>query len=82
MHRSNNKQFSILPIDFFFSLLIFEMQQGPMRQSMMVGAQPGMVPAGLGSIQQPAQPTVLSQPIATDHQNGKNNVQLDPFGAF
>lgn len=54
-----------------------------MRQPMMGGAQAGMVPgAGLGSIPPSGQATMMPQAIPTDHQNGKNNVQLDPFGAF
>lgn len=56
-------------------------QQGmPMRQPMM--GQPGAMPSGMGSgTQQQSHPS-LQQQISTDHQNGKNNVQLDPFGAF
>ena len=54
-----------------------------MRQPMMGAVQPGMMPTGLGSTtQQQQQQTILTQQISTDHQNGKNNVQLDPFGAF
>lgn len=67
----------------FLYMAVGHIQQGmPMRQPMMTGGQQGMMAAGMGSIQQPAPQTMLPQPIAADHQNGKNNVQLDPFGAF
>lgn len=56
----------------------------PIRQPMMAGSQPGMVPMGMPLAAQ--QPFIIPQQtsaVSTDHQNGKaNNVQLDPFGAF
>lgn len=56
----------------------------PIRQPMMAGTQPGMVPMGMPLAAQ--QPFIIPQQtsaVSTDHQNGKaNNVQLDPFGAF
>ncbi|XP_031621245.1 phosphatidylinositol-binding clathrin assembly protein LAP isoform X2 [Contarinia nasturtii] len=58
-------------------------QQGmPMRQPMMAGAQPGMMPMNMAQ-QQPFIIPQQTSAVSTDHQNGKaNNVQLDPFGAF
>lgn len=66
-------------------------QQGmPIRQPMMTGTQPGMMPLGMGMVLPPnataQQQFIIPQQtsaVSTDHQNGKaNNVQLDPFGAF
>ncbi|XP_055318638.1 phosphatidylinositol-binding clathrin assembly protein LAP isoform X13 [Sitodiplosis mosellana] len=67
------------------------MQGMPIRQPMMAGTQPGMMPMGMGMVlptnanatqQQFIIPQQTSA-VSTDHQNGKaNNVQLDPFGAF
>lgn len=59
-----------------------------MRQPMMAGTQPGMVPMGMvlptnANAQQPFIIPQQTSAVSTDHQNGKaNNVQLDPFGAF
>lgn len=60
-----------------------------MRQPMMAGTQPGMMPMGMGVLPQnaaTAQQFIIPQQtsaVPSDHQNGKaNNVQLDPFGAF
>ncbi|XP_055318606.1 phosphatidylinositol-binding clathrin assembly protein LAP isoform X10 [Sitodiplosis mosellana] len=75
-----------------YSAMTQYLQQGmPIRQPMMAGTQPGMMPMGMGMVlptnanatqQQFIIPQQTSA-VSTDHQNGKaNNVQLDPFGAF
>lgn len=70
---------------YLFYLKIF--QQGlPMRQPIMTGAPTGMMPMGMVGMQpttnQPQMIIPQQTSLPTDHQNGKNNVQLDPFGAF
>lgn len=59
----------------------------PIRQPMMAGTQPGMMPMGMVLPQNAVQQQFIipqqTSAVSTDHQNGKaNNVQLDPFGAF
>lgn len=60
----------------------------PIRQPMMAGGQPGMMPMGMvlppnATAQQQFIIPQQTSAVSTDHQNGKaNNVQLDPFGAF
>lgn len=71
-------------------MVILQQQGMPVRQPMMTGTQPGMMPMGVAM---PSNATTAAQQsfiipqqtsaVSTDHQNGKaNNVQLDPFGAF
>lgn len=61
------------------------MQQGmPMRQPINAGTQSGMMPM-VGMQSQGVQQQIIipqQSPLPTDQQNGKNSVQLDPFGAF
>lgn len=56
----------------------------PMRQQIIPGAQPGMMPMVGMQSQGVQQQIIIPQPspLPTDQQNGKNSVQLDPFGAF
>ena len=57
------------------------MRPGPM----VPGGQQGGMSAGMAGVQAAPQQSVMfpqQTQIPADHQNGKNNVQLDPFGAF
>lgn len=53
-----------------------------MRQPMMTGGQSGMMSSGMVGMSAQQQMIIPQQQFPTEQQNGKNNVQLDPFGAF